>query len=520
MDVRAIERQRVELQANCDRQRSQADRNKLGQFATPFELAREIAATTISLVGGKSIRFLDPAFGTGAFFSALLDVAGDRIESAMAFEVDPHYGTPALCLWNSTGLKLRVEDFTRASVDQSHANLVICNPPYVRHHHLSVAKKAALRRTSHALGVKLNGLAGLYCYFMIFAHQWLEADAVCAWLVPSEFMDVNYGEAIKHYLLNTVTLVRIHRFDPNETQFSDALVSSAVVWFKNQKPDPTALVSMTFGGTVTGPRISRDITLTEMHSEAKWTRLPEILHHARDRAPGVRLGDLFAIKRGIATGNNQFFILTEGQVTELGLTQAFLKPILPSPRYLKQDEIEGDKDGAPTLDRRLFLIDCALSESEVEKIDPGLGRYLKSGRHTVAQGYLCKSRSPWYAQERRPPAPFLCTYMGRTNESGKNAFRFILNRSKATAANVYLLLYPKPAIRAALEDDRVLRRVFQLLKSIPVMDMSTEGRVYGGGLHKLEPGELSNVRADHVGNLLLGENSRPRGEQMTFSLVG
>ena len=520
MDVGTIEKRRIELQGNCDGQRSQTDRNKLGQFATPFELARDIVAATIPLLGAKTIRFLDPAFGTGAFYSALLDVAGGRVDSAMAFEIDPHYGTPALRLWNSTALKLRVEDFTRAEVGQSHANLVICNPPYVRHHHLSVSEKAALRLTSHALGVKLNGLAGLYCYFMALAHRWLDPGAVCAWLVPSEFMDVNYGKAIKHYLLSDVTLVRIHRFDPNEVQFSDALVSSAVVWFKNQKPDPKTVVSMTFGGTVTSPRISRNVALTELHSEAKWTRLTGILNRAPARAPGFRLGDLFGVKRGIATGNNEFFILTEERVAELGLTHAFLRPILPSPRHLEQDEIEGDKNGAPILDRRLFLIDCALSEPEVEKIDPALGRYLRSGRDTVAQGYLCKSRSPWYSQEKRPPAHILCTYMGRTDGHGKKAFRFILNRSKATAANVYLFLYPKPVIRNAMEDTGVLRDVFQLLKSIPVEDMTNEGRVYGGGLHKLEPSELANVRADCIADLLLGTHRQTSGVQMAFPQVG
>jgi adenine-specific DNA-methyltransferase len=34
-------------------------------------------------------------------------------------------------------------------------------------------------------------------------------------LIPSEFMDVKYGGPLKQYLLDKVTLLRIHRFDPN-----------------------------------------------------------------------------------------------------------------------------------------------------------------------------------------------------------------------------------------------------------------------------------------------------------------
>ena len=110
--------------------------------------------------------------------------------------------------------------------------------------------------------------------------------------------------------------------------------------------------------------------------------------------------------------------------------------------------------------------------------------------------------------------------MGRTDGHGKKAFRFILNRSKATAANVYLFLYPKPVIRNAMEDTGVLRDVFQLLKSIPVEDMTNEGRVYGGGLHKLEPSELANVRADCIADLLLGTHRQTSGVQMAFPQVG
>ena len=63
--------------------------------------------------------------------------------------------------------------------------------------------------------MKISGLAGLYCYFIALSHGWLKADGVASWLIPSEFMDVNYGKAVKNYLLNEVTLLQIHRFDPN-----------------------------------------------------------------------------------------------------------------------------------------------------------------------------------------------------------------------------------------------------------------------------------------------------------------
>ena len=449
----------------------------------------------------EQIHFLDPAFGTGSFYSALLNSSvASRVEEADGFEIDPHYGRPTQNLWADTRLNLSLTDFTKAKPHP--CNFLICNPPYVRHHHLSADDKTRLREASHALGVKLSGLAGLYCYFMVLAHRWLQENAVAAWLIPSEFMDVNYGEAIKSYLLDNVTLVRIHRFDPNDVQFADALVSSAIVWFKNTPPAANHRVQMTLGGRLDTPLLSNDVPIEELRRESKWTRLPETGELHQDPEGGVRLRDLFNIKRGLATGDNSFFILNEERVAELGISHRFLQSILPSPRYLKQDEVQADEDGLPLLKPRLFLINTKLPEEDLREADWKLAAYLESGKKTVAEAYLCRSRKPWYSQETRPPAPILCTYMGRSDENGENTFRFILNHSKATAANVYLLLYPKATVANAMSLPGVAKQVFELLREIPMQHMRNEGRVYGGGLHKMEPRELANVRADHIAKLL------------------
>ncbi len=94
--------------------------------------------------------------------------------------------------------------------------------------------------------MRLSGLAGLHCHFMAISHQWMKDGGVAGWLIPSGFMDVNYGVEMKRYLLERVTLMRIHRFDPDDVQFDDALVSSSVVWFKNAPPPVGHKVEFTF----------------------------------------------------------------------------------------------------------------------------------------------------------------------------------------------------------------------------------------------------------------------------------
>ena len=184
------ETRRLALQAGLDATKNQADRNRMGQFATPTELAQEILEyAKAHLDDTEAVRFIDPAIGTGAFYSALLRMfPKDRVAGAVGYEIDPHYGQPAADLWDGTALDLRLEDFTSAVApsDGERFNLLICNPPYVRHHHIASKEKGRLKAlTLEACGIEVNGLAGLYCYFLGLSHQWM-ADGGTRGLADTE----------------------------------------------------------------------------------------------------------------------------------------------------------------------------------------------------------------------------------------------------------------------------------------------------------------------------------------------
>ena len=512
--VAKLEAQRLVVQEELDAKRDAALRNRMGQFATPTGLAVDIQRYAKSNLGkSEKVRFMDPAIGTGSFYSALLDVFPQtRISAAVGYEIDPHYGKPAANLWSETGLDIRLEDFTRAEAPdpEKRVNLLICNPPYVRHHYIVNDEKKRLKlRMQNVCGVDINGLAGLYCYFLGLSHAWMADGGLAGWLIPSEFMDVNYGISVKRYLLDKVTLLHIHRFDPTDVQFGDALVSSAVVWLRNEAPRIGHEVRFTYGGTLERPKLERLVPVETLRQDPKWTRYPMKESYVAEEGPV--LGDFFKIKRGLATGNNNYFILSAEEIEQRELPMEAFKPILPSPRYVPDDEIKSDRKGNPVLERRLFLLDPPWLEDKIRERYPKLWDYLEKGKaEGIADRYLCRHRSLWYTQEYRPPAPFVCTYLGRSDTKNGRPFRFLLNNSKATAANVYLMLYPKGALQSALEGRPELkRRVWEFLNEISPQAMLGEGRVYGGGLHKLEPKELGNVPAPAIAELL-PESARPR----------
>ena len=73
-----VETERTRIQAELDAQRTQRQRNVMGQFATPSPLAVEMLRSARDLTHRRTrgLKFMDPAFGTGAFYSALLHVFG------------------------------------------------------------------------------------------------------------------------------------------------------------------------------------------------------------------------------------------------------------------------------------------------------------------------------------------------------------------------------------------------------------------------------------------------------------
>jgi len=173
------------------------------------------------------------------------------------------------------------------------------------------------------------------------------------------------------------------------------------------------------------------------------------------------------------------------------------------------------------LERRLYLLDTRLSEAEIACRYPALWSYLEEGcRQGVHKGYICSHRPLWYTQDDRPPPPIVCTYLGRGRKDNGRPFRFIRNRSRATVANVYLAMYPTPALqRAANENPTIIDRLWRMLNQLDTATILGESRVYGGGLHKLEPKELANVPITDFHEILPKHLPAPNRDTTLFDLA-
>ena len=493
----AVEQLRRKQQSEIDGGRTALERNQMGQFATPLPLAVEVVERAIFHLGKRDqVRMLEPSCGTGVFFSALRTTATTELQfQCTGVEIDPLFANAANELWSGSGITIEHADFIEFAkrADQRGCFDLICaNPPYVRHHHMSSdAKRALQARVATELQLVSSGLTGLYVYFILLSHSVLAEGAVASWLIPSEFLVVNYGRVLREYLTKKVQLIEVFQFDPEGTQFGDALVSSCIITYKKATPRSDQEVLLRFGTSMRNASNERTTSIGALAASPRWHMMEEESAPVAEQDQ-VSVGDLFKVRRGIATGANDFFVLTGQQVNEHELPDALLRPVLTSPRQLEHEVIETDERGIPLISEPLFLFDSSLSPSEIERRYPTAWRYLEKGQEAgVHEGYLCKQRDHWYQQEKRDPAPFLLSYMGRATSKRTTPFRFFLNKSGAIATNGFLCLYPKASVARLLQEDpRRELELLSLLNSISAETLKRNGRSYGGGLQKVEPNEL------------------------------
>lgn len=490
-----IELKRQLLQKRLDAKKSLPERNKLGQYSTPYPLASTICKIIRPLVGDTIESVLEPAIGTGVFFSALSEQY--KIAKFVGYEIDSHYFIPSASLWANSNIKLFNQDFLTAQATEKFS-LIISNPPYSRHHHIMPEMKKYLsNKIKDTFGIEVSGLSGLYVYFVILSTLWLKKDGYSCWLIPSEFLTVNYGRAFKQFLSESVDLISIHTFTANDVQFNDALVSSSILVFKNSKPSQSP-VKFSWGDNLENPEDILLINRDQLEYNQKWNKsfFQNKVGMGYNQSD-VRIGNYFSIKRGIATGDNSFFIIDKETVKTYDIPTSFVKPVVPPPRKLKsniysiaQSEIDGS-----------YLIDCSLPLDVIKNKYNGLFNYLKFGiANEVNMRANCKNRELWYKCETRDTAPILVSYMGRDN--GKSPIRFILNEAKATATNSYLMMYPKPEYRHQFRDPAFTKKIWLILSEIPTQSLLDYGRIYGGGLLKLEPKELAEIPCPQLKEVL------------------
>lgn len=463
-----------------------------GQFWTPAWVAEAMVGYV--LAGGASEIF-DPAVGEGAFFRAGKAVAArlGRQVALRGCEVDPHALSEARVagLAPEDLLGVEIRDFV---LDPPHGRLkgIVANPPYIRHHRLTDDLKARIRALgARVTGSVLDGRAGLHVYFLLRALDLLAEGARLAFIVPADTCEGVFASALWRWVAANYRIDGVVTFEPEASPFPGVDTNAVVLLIERSAPRPD------FPWVRVKEAWTEDLALWAMGSQERshtaltveCRELREALDTGLTRAPsslpgaGPRLGDYARVVRGIATGANEFFLMTRDESKRRGIPDEFLAAVLVRTRDVNgdvvgpDDVVRLDQQGRPT---QLLSLDGR----PIEALPPPVQAYLREGEKMgLAERPLIRQRRPWYKMEVRRVPPFLFTYLGRRNS------RFVRNLAGIIPLTCFLCVYPNDERPEAVD---ALWRVLQHPQTVE--NLALVGKSYGSGAIKVEPRALEQVR--------------------------
>ena len=234
------EQNRVEALDSLDA----ATQSALGQFFTPARAAALIASVP-RLPESGLLRLLDPGAGSGMLSAALVArVLAERVALSVhvvAVERD-HLVTPYLrktleaCSSAGSGrvtFDIVEDDFimraTGLGADPRLAghDLVIQNPPYAK---LAVSSE-------HRVAIRNSGVdtPNLYAAFLALGAAALKPEGQLVAITPRSFCNGPYFGAFRSYLLDHITLDRVHVFESRSTVFAETGVLQENVIFSGTR---------------------------------------------------------------------------------------------------------------------------------------------------------------------------------------------------------------------------------------------------------------------------------------------
>ncbi|WP_243349407.1 class I SAM-dependent DNA methyltransferase [Parabacteroides sp. FAFU027] len=465
-------------------QTSLEHRKKFAQFFTPYPIADLMAKW---LLGNKSLKsVLDPAFGLGIFSRALLthktniDIKG--------FEIDEYIYSKAEPIFNFIpSLKIHLEDYMYNDWENKYDG-IICNPPYFKFHDYD--NKAILKEIESKLKVKLTGFSNLYTLFLLKSIYQLEFNGRAAYIIPSEFLNADYGKLVKSYLLNSNTLRHIIIFDFEENIFDDALTTACIILCSNDEQSNNIKFS-TICNLSELSQLDNYIDnypdnfdsencykITQLDPNKKWRR-----YYQEQKSLGfknlVPFSTFAKVVRGIATGANEYFTFSKAKALEYGIDEKYLMPCIckaadTKGSFFTTDDFKKLKDN----NKSIFLFNAVNTNSDSVK------KYIKFGEQQgIDRKYLTACRKPWYSLEKRPPAPIWVSVFNR------NGLRFIRNEAEISNLTTFHCIYPvKSGLFPSIKTDLLFA---YLLTDTAKSIFEDNRREYGNGLQKFEPNDLN-----------------------------
>ncbi len=448
-------------------------RRKFAQYFTP-EFISDFMARWVLCDLCSCAKILEPAYGLGVFSRSMFDLRDDI--KVVGYDVDDRifkYAKSNLLEINKD-ISLNNEDYLTSSWEKKYDG-VICNPPYLKFHDYDNSTYISLINTR--LNVNLNGFTNIYTLFLLKSIHQLKDGGRLAYIIPSEFLNSDYGVEVKRILLQSGVLRHVIIIDFNKSVFDDVLTTACILLcHKNGNSDVVKFSSIDNIEKLSNSISEYNAIETRLlDPKQKWKQFYENTN-ASNYNHLVPFSTFAKVSRGIATGANDYFTFNISKKDRYNIPDSCLRPCICHAVDIKSNVFTlNDFELLLRQDKTVMLFNGMSEENNIN-----VRNYLCLGiEKGIDKKYLTSSRKVWYALENREPSPIWVSVFNR------KGLRFVRNVADVYNLTTFHCVYNVGDINT---DVLFAYLITDVAKEI-FLDNS---RQYGNGLVKFEPNDLNN----------------------------
>ncbi len=448
-----------------------------GSYYTPYELV-EFMVKYLKKKNQDFTNVLEPSVGDGRFLSALLKIS-HRIDAIELFEEKVR---DVKKRYQNANLGVMQQDFLQYVIKtKKKYSLIIGNPPYISPKVMDKEKIELAKNLCTLSGLSESIMQNMWLAFVVGATRLLEPNGSIFFVLPMEFLQVQYAERLRTFLESKFNTIHIVSF---QKQIFPEIEQEVCLVYLTNKKRAIPYISYEVYQDALSERALFVNRIKKSKPLKKWSNAilsdEDIILLKSLSGKYKKISEVGVSAPGIVTGGNKYFILTNENAEAYNCIEYTL-PILQKSSYISENTIVVDHAIMSNLREQkkpAHLLN--LSHIQLEDMTEELKQYLAIIKPKLIKRFKCANRKPWYGVPivNKGDVIFFKRYHILP--------RIYINRAEVhtTDAGYHIRL------NEMWDKDSL---VFCFYNSLTLAQCEFQGRYYGGGVSELVPSEFKEL---------------------------
>ena len=259
-------------------------------------------------------------------------------------------------------------------------DLIIGNPPYIAKKNIPENQFSESEKIIEYFKIDKSVLQNLWVAFVLSSLKMLSDTGTIFFVLPFEFLQVQYAEKLRAFLETKFNTIEIITFE--ERIFEDIEQDVCLVYLANERQDKPYIKYSTLI-SAENPQVTFESVIMRNKPLKKWSNCilndeeTEALINLSKRF--TKISDVGEISPGIVTGANSFFILPKDEIDKLKVSDEYILPVITKSTTIPSLLVFGKSDFENIISAKNRTHLLNLSKLNDADFSQELKNYIKSG---------------------------------------------------------------------------------------------------------------------------------------------